>query len=191
MNIDKISSVVESILFVSSEPLTIKDFQKIFIESGEALVSIKDIKLAIDKLEKKYQKKDSGLSLLKIETSYQLISRIDNNFYVEKILIKKRKKSLSQAALEVLSIIAYKQPITKIEIEEIRGVKSDSVLSGLLENELIYESGRLEKIGKPILYSTTDKFLIEFGLKSLKDLPTNISEPTEPVQINIGEEYGK
>lgn len=191
MNIDKISSIVESILFVSSEPLTIKDFQKIFIESGEALVSIKDIKLAIDKLEKKYQKKDSGLSLLKIETSYQLISRIDNNFYVEKILIKKRKKSLSQAALEVLSIIAYKQPITKIEIEEIRGVKSDSVLSGLLENELIYESGRLEKIGKPILYSTTDKFLIEFGLKSLKDLPTNISEPTEPVQINIGEEYGK
>lgn len=191
MNIDKISSIVESILFVSSEPLTIKDCQKIFIESGEALVSIKDIKLAIDKLEKKYQKKDSGLSLLRIETSYQLISRIDNNFYVEKILIKKRKKSLSQAALEVLSIIAYKQPITKIEIEEIRGVKSDSVLSGLLENELIYESGRLEKIGKPILYSTTDKFLVEFGLKSLKDLPTNISEPTEPVQINIGEEYGK
>lgn len=191
MNIDKISSIVESILFVSSEPLTIKDFQKIFIESGEALASIKDIKLAVDKLEKKYQKKDSGLSLLKIETSYQLISRIDNNFYVEKILIKKRKKSLSQAALEVLSIIAYKQPITKIEIEEIRGVKSDSVLSGLLENELIYESGRLEKIGKPILYSTTDKFLVEFGLKSLKDLPTNISEPTEPVQINIGEEYGK
>ncbi len=191
MNIDKISSIVESILFVSSEPLTIKDFQKIFIESGEALVSIKDIKLAVDKLEKKYQKKDSGLSLLKIETSYQLISRIDNNFYVEKILIKKRKKSLSQAALEVLSIIAYKQPITKIEIEEIRGVKSDSVLSGLLENELIYESGRLEKIGKPILYSTTDKFLVEFGLKSLKDLPTNISEPAEPVQINIGEEYGK
>ncbi len=191
MNIDKIVSVLESILFVSSEPLSIKDFQKIFLESGEALVSIKDIKLAMDKLEKKYQKKDSGLSLLKIETSYQLISRIDNNFYVEKILIKKRKKSLSQAALEVLSIIAYKQPITKIEIEEIRGVKSDSVLSGLLENELIYESGRLEKIGKPILYSTTDKFLVEFGLKSLKDLPTNISESTEPVQINIGEEYGK
>lgn len=191
MNIDKIVSVLESILFVSSEPLSIKDFQKIFLESGEALVSIKDIKLAMDKLEKKYQKKDSGLSILKIETSYQLISRIDNNFYVEKILIKKRKKSLSQAALEVLSIIAYKQPITKIEIEEIRGVKSDSVLSGLLENELIYESGRLEKIGKPILYSTTDKFLVEFGLKSLKDLPTNISESTEPVQINIGEEYGK
>lgn len=191
MNIDKIVSVLESILFVSSEPLSIKDFQKIFLESGESLVSIKDIKLAMDKLEKKYQKKDSGLSILKIETSYQLISRIDNNFYVEKILIKKRKKSLSQAALEVLSIIAYKQPITKIEIEEIRGVKSDSVLSGLLENELIYESGRLEKIGKPILYSTTDKFLVEFGLKSLKDLPTNISESTEPVQINIGEEYGK
>lgn len=191
MNIDKIAGVVESILFVSSEPLSIKECHKIFFESGEIDVSIKDVSTAIDKLERKYQKKDSGLSILKIENSYQLISRIDNNRFVEKIIIKKRKKSLSQAAFEVLSIIAYKQPITKIEIEEIRGVKSDSALSNLVENELIYESGRLDKIGKPILYSTTEKFLLEFGLISLKDLPKNISETEEPVQINIGEDYGK
>lgn len=191
MNIDKIAGVVESILFVSSEPLSIKECHKIFLESGEIDVSIKDVSTAIDKLERKYQKKDSGLSILKIENSYQLISRIDNNRFVEKIIIKKRKKSLSQAAFEVLSIIAYKQPITKIEIEEIRGVKSDSALSNLVENELIYESGRLDKIGKPILYSTTEKFLLEFGLSSLEDLPKNISETEEPVQINIGEDYGK
>lgn len=191
MNTDRISSVIESIFFVSSEPLTIKDCQKIFLESGESGISIKDIKIALDKLEKKYQREDSGLSILRIEDSYQLISRIDNNCYVEKIVVKKRKKSLSQAALEVLSIVAYRQPITKIEIEEIRGVKSDSVLSSLVDNELIYESGRLDKIGKPILYSTTEKFLIEFGMNSLKDLPKNISEKAEPIQINIGEKYGE
>lgn len=191
MNIDKIAGIIESILFVASEPISIKECQKIFLESGEIDVSIKDVSMAIDRLEKKYHKKDSGLSILKIENSYQLISRIDNNSFVERIIIKKRKKSLSQAAFEVLSIIAYKQPITKIEIEEIRGVKSDSALSNLVENELIYESGRLDKIGKPILYSTTEKFLVEFGLSSLKDLPKNISETGEPVQINIGEDYGK
>lgn len=191
MNTDRISSVIESIFFVSSEPLTIKDCQKIFLESGESGVSIKDIKIALDKLKKKYQREDSGLSILRIEDSYQLISRIDNNFYVEKIVVKKRKKSLSQAALEVLSIVAYRQPITKIEIEEIRGVKSDSALSSLVDNELIYESGRLDKIGKPILYSTTEKFLIEFGMNSLNDLPKNISEKAEPIQINIGEKYGE
>lgn len=191
MNIDKIASIIESILFVSSEPLSIKECHKIFLESGEMDVSIKDVSMAMDKLERKYQKKDSGLSILKIENSYQLISRIDNNSFVEKIVIKKRKKSLSQAAFEVLSIIAYKQPITKIEIEEIRGVKSDSALSNLVENDLIYESGRLDKIGKPILYSTTEKFLVEFGLISLKDLPKNISDTEDPVQINIGENYGK
>lgn len=191
MNIDKIAGVIESILFVASEPLNVKDFQRIFSETGEVGVSTKDVKMAFDKLEKKYQKKDSGLALLNIEDNYQLISRIENNVYVERILVKKRKKSLSQAAFEVLSIIAYKQPITKIEIEEIRGVKSDSAISNLVESDLIYESGRLDKIGKPILYATTEKFLVEFGLKSLKDLPQNTSEQNEPVQINIGEEYGK
>ena len=191
MNIDKIAGVIESILFVASEPLNVKDFQRIFSETGELGVSIKDVKMAFDKLEKKYQKRDSGLALLNIEDNYQLISRIENNIYVERILVKKRKKSLSQAAFEVLSIIAYKQPITKIEIEEIRGVKSDSAISNLVESDLIYESGRLDKIGKPILYSTTEKFLVEFGLKSLKDLPQNTSEPSEAVQINIGEEYGE
>lgn len=191
MNIDKIAGVIESILFVASEPLNVKDCQRIFSETGEVGVSIKDVKMAFDKLEKKYQKKDSGLALLNIEDNYQLISRIENNVYVERILVKKRKKSLSQAAFEVLSIIAYKQPITKIEIEEIRGVKSDSAISNLVESDLIYESGRLDKIGKPILYSTTEKFLVEFGLKSLKELPQNTSEQNEPVQINIGEEYGK
>lgn len=191
MTIDKISGVIESILFVASESMNVRDLQKIFAESGDFEVTIKDIKIAIGNLKKRYDDENCGLSIMKTEETYQLISKITNNKYVEKILIKTKKKSLSQAALEVLSIVAYRQPVTKIEIDEIRGVKSDSAMTGLVDNGLIYESGRLEKIGKPILYSTTEKFLVEFAIDSLNDLPQTMSAENCPVQINIGDNYGK
>ncbi|MGB5824061.1 MAG: SMC-Scp complex subunit ScpB [Proteocatella sp.] len=191
MTIDKISGTIESILFVASESMNIKDLQKIFLESGDSNVTIKDIKIAIGNLKKKYEAQNCGLSLMKTEETYQLISKIDNNKYVEKILIKTKKKSLSQAALEVLSIVVYRQPVTKIEIDEIRGVKSDSAMTSLVDNGLIYESGRLEKIGKPILYSTTEKFLVEFAIDSLNSMPEMMSIENCPVQINIGDNYGK
>ena len=163
----------------------------IFAESGEAEIGISDIINAVSHLKSKYSREDSGLSLISADGCYRIVARADNNEYVEKILIKTKKKSLSQAALEVLSIIAYRQPVTKVEIDEIRGVKSDSAISNLYDNGLIYESGRLDKIGKPILYSTTEKFLVEFGITSLSELPENTDEDSRPTQINIGEEYGK
>ena len=91
----------------------------------------------------------------------------------------------------VLKIFISDNIKTKVEIDEIRGVKSDSAISNLYDNGLIYESGRLDKIGKPILYSTTEKFLVEFGITSLSELPENTDEDSRPTQINIGEEYGK
>ncbi|MDX5658319.1 SMC-Scp complex subunit ScpB, partial [Clostridioides difficile] len=91
--------------------------------------------------------------------------------YIKKIIEPKKKKSLSQATLETLTIIAYKQPITKVEIEDIRGVKCDKVLQTLFENELIREAGRLNKIGKPIIYKTTDEFLKLLNIESLEELP--------------------
>lgn len=191
MTTEKISSIIESILFVTSESMNIKDMQNVFIESGETDISILELLNAIGHLQTKYLREDSGLELITVEDCYNLVSKTDNNSYVEKILIKTKKKSLSQAALEVLSIVAYKQPVTKVEIDEIRGVKSDSVISNLLDNGLIYESGRLDKIGKPILYSSTEKFLIEFGIKDLNELPQHFEEGSCPTQINIGEEYGK
>lgn len=191
MTTEKISGIIESVLFVSSESMDIKDIQSVFFESGETDISISDILKAIKNLQTKYLKEDSGLELISAQDSYSIISKTDNNYYVEKILIKIKKKSLSQAALEVLSIVAYKQPVTKVEIDEIRGVKSDSVISNLTDNGLIYESGRLDKIGKPILYSTTEKFLIEFGIKNLGELPEHFEESSSPTQINIGEEYGE
>lgn len=172
MNLEKISSVIESILFVSSEPMKINDLMK-YMDNEQDGLSKKEIKLGLSRLQEKYSRADSGLSLLKIEDSYQIISKVENNTFVEKILIKKRKKPLSQAALEVLSIVAFSQPVTKLEIDEIRGVKSDSAIASLVENQLIYECGRLDKIGKPILFGTTDNFLKEFGLNSIKDLTQN------------------
>lgn len=191
MTIDKISGIIESILFVASESMDAKDLKKIFFESGDDDVTIKDIKSAIGNLNRKYENEACGLSIMKTEETYQLISKINNNKYVEKILIKTKKKSLSQAALEVLSIVAYRQPVTKMEIDEIRGVKSDSAIASLVDNGLIYESGRLEKIGKPILYSTTSKFLVEFGIESLCNLPDTIPVDNCPVQMNIGDKYGE
>ena len=191
MTTEKISSIIESVLFVSSESMNIKDIKSIFAESGEAEIGISDIINAVSHLKSKYSREDSGLSLISADGCYRIVARADNNEYVEKILIKTKKKSLSQAALEVLSIIAYRQPVTKVEIDEIRGVKSDSAISNLYDNGLIYESGRLDKIGKPILYSTTEKFLVEFGITSLSELPENTDEDSRPTHINIGEEYGR
>lgn len=170
MEIEKLVSIVESILFVASDAISLKDLFKIFSED-DAEISAKDIRTALDRLRERYKASDSGLSLVETEDRYQIIAKTDNNPYVEKITIKKKKKTLTQASLEVISIIAYKQPITRIEIDEIRGVKSDAVVGNLLELGLIEEKGRLDRIGRPILYGTTDSFLREFGIDRIKNLP--------------------
>jgi segregation and condensation protein B len=95
----------------------------------------------------------------------------DYSDFIKKVLEPKKKKSLSQATLETLTIIAYKQPITKVEVEEIRGVKCDRAIQTLLENELIKDAGRLERIGKPIIYKTTNEFLKLLSIETLRDLP--------------------
>ena len=118
--------------------------------------------------------------IIKLEDRYQMCTNKDFTPYIKKVLEPKRKKTLSQATLESLTIIAYKQPITKVEIENIRGVKCDKVLQTLLENSLIREAGRLNKIGKPIIYKTTDEFLKLLNIEKLEDLP-----PIEEFEENI------
>ena len=119
-----------------------------------------------------YKKEDRGIRLIEINGGYQLVTKEENSDYIQKLLKKNRKHSLSQASIESLAIIAYKQPITRINIDEIRGVKSESALQRLVERNLIREVGRLEVPGRPILYGTTDEFLRQFGLKTLKELPS-------------------
>ena len=116
-------------------------------------------------------KHNRGIQIIKLQDKYQMCTNKDYSSFIKKVLEPKKKKSLTQTTLETLTIIAYKQPITKVEIEDIRGVKSDKAIQTLLENNLIKEAGRLEKIGKPIIYKTTDEFLKLLNIEKLEDLP--------------------
>lgn len=168
--INKLISVCESLMFAYGDPISCKDIQDLFKDKGID-ITMKEIKKSLEILSHRYKDNESGLELIIIEDKIQLATKADNYDYLASYLHPIKKKSLTQASLETLSIIAYKQPITKPEIEAIRGVKCDKALGTLIDIELIEEAGRLDKIGKPILYRTTDKFLKQFSLKSIKDLP--------------------
>lgn len=163
---DRYKSIIESLLFMSGEPLNIKEISSI-IEcdadyTKEILNSMKD----------EFQDDKRGIKLIQLENNFQLVTKEENGNYVQKLLKTNIRQSLSQAALETLAIVSYKQPITRIDIDEIRGVKSDRAIQTLVEKNLIKECGRLEVPGKPILYGTTEEFLKHFGLESLKSLPS-------------------
>ncbi|WP_034849355.1 SMC-Scp complex subunit ScpB [Clostridium hydrogeniformans] len=159
-------SALESLLFVSGEPLKLKDIASM-IEC-----SISYTKEIIQELNKEYNKELRGIKLVQINDSYQLVTKPENSDFIQKILKTNVRQSLSQAALETLAIIAYKQPITRVDIDEIRGVKSESAVQKLLERNIIKEIGRLDVIGRPILYGTTEEFLKQFDMETLKELPS-------------------
>lgn len=162
----KIKSAIEALLFVSGDPLTVKDL------SNSLEVSPKFIANLLNEMVLEYEDEKRGIKLISINGEYQLVTKAENSDYIQKLLRKNKRQSLSQASLESLAIIAYKQPITRVDIDEIRGVKSDSALQRLLEKDLIKEVGRLEVPGRPILFGTTEEFLRQFGLKELKELPS-------------------
>lgn len=164
-NKDIYFSIIESLLFASGEPLKIEYIGNI-IEC-----SISFTKDLLDYMIESYSREDRGIKLINVNDTYQLVTKPKNSEYVQKLLKTNVRQSLSQAALETLSIIAYKQPITRIEIDEIRGVKSDRAVLTLVEKNLIKETGRLDVPGRPILYSTTDEFLKFFGLENLNQMP--------------------
>jgi len=169
---DEAKSVVEALLFVSGDPLTAQDVAGILnLEENEALAILKEIKADCEKERK-------GFRLVEVAGGFAFATRPEHAAYVEK-LVRPRLSSLSQAALETLAIIAYKQPVARSEIEEIRGVKCDSAVSTLLERGLIEEAGRREAPGRPILYRTTPSFLKYLGLRSLEDLPAIKREEAE------------
>lgn len=169
MDDKEIRAVIESILFVWGEPLNIKELSRVLDMPKDK------VKENVLELKKELEETKRGIRIIEINDCYQLCTRIESHSYIEKLCVTSQSRGLSQATLEVLAIIAYKQPITKYEIENIRGVKSDKAINTLLERELIEIKGRLDKIGRPILYGTTDVFLKTFGFKSLDELP-NIEE---------------
>ncbi|WP_297521288.1 SMC-Scp complex subunit ScpB [uncultured Clostridium sp.] len=166
-NKNKIYSIIESLLFVTGEPLSVNDISKIIkCNFSETLSYLKEMTIIFETTEER------GLKIISVNGKYQLVTKNENSAFIQKLLKKNTRQSLSQASLESLSIIAYKQPITRIEIDEIRGVKSDSAIQRLVEKNLVEETGRKEVVGKPILYGTTDEFLRHFALTDIEELPS-------------------
>lgn len=165
MNVKKIESAIETILFVFGDPINVRDI-------AEALSMPKDeVYDTILSMQKKYDEEGRGIVIRRVDKSFQLVSREENFSYVEAIARPIKSKKLSQSALEVLALIAYKQPITRGDIDGIRGVKSERVIEGLLEKGFVYEKGRSNAIGRPILYGTTEKFLRYMNIEDIKELP--------------------
>ena len=162
----KIKSAVEAMLFASGEPLSLKDLSHNLEIQAKALEEI------LKEMINDYEDENRGIKLIAINDGYQLVTKAENSDFIQKLLKKNRRQSLSQASIESLAIIAYKQPITRRDIDEIRGVKSESAIQKLVEKNLIKDIGRLEVPGRPILYGTTDEFLRQFGLETLKELPS-------------------
>lgn len=167
MRREEIKSIIEAVMFAYSEPISIEELNNIINEE----LSRKEIELMLNALMDEYRENSRGIQIIKLEDKYQMTTNKDYSDFIKKVLEPKKKKSLSQATLETLTIIAYKQPITKVEVEDIRGVKCDRAIQTLLENELIKEAGRLERIGKPIIYKTTNEFLKLLSIETLEDLP--------------------
>lgn len=167
MRREEIKSIIEAVMFAYSEPISIDELNNVINEE----LSSKEIELMLNSLIDEYRENSRGIQIIKLEDKYQMTTNKDYSDFIKKVLEPKKKKSLSQATLETLTIIAYKQPITKVEVEDIRGVKCDRAIQTLLENELIKEAGRLERIGKPIIYKTTNEFLKLLSIESIEDLP--------------------
>ena len=161
---DYLRAHVEALLFAAGEPLSIKRIAEILqteTETVERLIAL---------LEEDYQSKNRGICIRRVAGGYQLVTKPDFDNLIRQ-LVSQQELKLSSAAMETLAIIAFKQPVTRSEIEAIRGVKVDGVVNTLLDVGLICEAGRKDSIGKPILYGTTELFLTTFGFYSFEDLP--------------------
>lgn len=166
MDYPKLKSIIEGLLFLSGEEgLSVKHIAEITEQSaglvGEALEDMKE----------EWERQDRGIQIVQIAGSYKMATLAEHAPYFERLAYSPSRSALSQAALETLSIVAYRQPITRVEIEDIRGVKSERAIHTLVNKGLIEEVGRAEAIGRPILYGTTKSFLDYFGLATIKDLP--------------------
>lgn len=161
----EVKSVIEGLLFAWGDPLSIKDLSTVLEIDEKSLTVI--MKELIDDFD--FHRR--GLRIIKFNDYYQIGTRPEHYEWVKRLNNKKNTRNLSNASLETLSIIAYKQPIIKSEIDAIRGVRSDKAIETLIERELVQELGRLERTGRPILYGTTEVFLKHFGLESIEDLP--------------------
>jgi segregation and condensation protein B len=170
--LDFLLNHVEALIFCSPAPIQVKDISNTLTEMFNAEVPEEDVENAVKRLQEKYQAAEFSFYPLQLAGGYQFMTKPEYQASIGIYLRQQSKKQLSASAMETLAIIAYKQPIIKSEIEQIRGVSCDYAVQKLLEKELIEIKGKSENIGRPLLYGTSQKFEEHFGINSLKDLPT-------------------
>ena len=185
MEREELKSIIENVLLAADQPINASELSKIFIDGAD-----KDqLQSILDELREEYNSRN--LQIMEVADGYQLCTRHEYNDWIRKYLKLDRSSRLSQPSLDTLSIIAYKQPLTRQEVDDIRGVDSSGVLKTLLEKKVIGPAGRKKVPGRPIMYRTTQKFLEYFGLKDLSDLPTledlreEVEEDDPPLQTQI------
>ena len=175
-------AIIEAILFTMGDAIEIEKI-------AQAIqLNVAQTKKILEDMAKRYEKEDRGIQLIELENSYQLSTKKEMYEYLIRIAKQPKKHVLSDVLLETLSIIAYRQPVTRAEIEKIRGVSCEHAVNKLLEYELVKEIGRLDAPGKPILFGTTEEFLRSFGVQSLEELPVVNEDQMEEFRIEAEQE---
>ncbi len=162
---------IEALIFASPQPVGLDELRSVLEEMFARPFTTDGLRIAIDDLRRRYDHAEHSFELVEIAGGYQFMSKGAYHQTIGTHLRQQSTKKLSRSALETLSIIAYRQPVTRSELERIRGVSCDYALQKLLEKELVTITGRAESVGKPLLYGVTDKFMDYFGLRSLAELP--------------------
>ena len=175
-------AVVEAVLFTMGRSVEIRQLAAA-LETGEP-----EAEAAAERLKARYEESVCGMQVLRLENSYQMCTRTGYYENLIRVAAAPKKQVLSDVVLETLAIIAYKQPVTKADIEKIRGVKSDHAVNRLIEYNLVYEAGRLDAPGKPALFATTEEFLRRFGVSSTENLPEMDLEQKEEIRSEVEEE---
>lgn len=173
MEIEKLQSAVEAILFTMGDSV---ELSKIAAAIGHDEETTRKL---IHNMMDRYNEEDRGIRIIELEDSYQLCTKKEMYEYLIRVARQPRRYALTDVLLETLSIIAYRQPVTRLEVEKIRGVKSDHAVNKLIEYGLVEETGRLDAPGRPLLFGTTEEFLRRFGLQSLDELPSVNPEQIE------------
>ena len=174
---DSVLLITESILFAATEPVTAEQLSELF---GDAITK-EELEEVLSVLWERYERAPTSLQIVKIGSGFKMTTRSQYSTWIERFFTKRKEVSLSKAALEVLSIIAYRQPATIADVDQIRGVDSSGVIKGLLRRGLIAIKGRKKAPGRPLLLATTDKFLDHFGLEGLHGLP----KPDEVREVEL------
>jgi segregation and condensation protein B len=161
----ELKAILEALIFASPDPLTPKAIYKLLDAEPK-----EDVQAALDQLKQDYER-PGGLQLVEVAGGFQIVTRPDLHEWVRRLFHERTSQKLSVQALETLAVIAYRQPVTALEITEIRGVNTSGVINTLLERHLVKIVGRKQVVGRPFMYATTKEFLIRFGLNDLSDLP--------------------